>query len=200
MFTHPEIKEEILYSFQYGSKVYGTNTENSDDDFIVVVKSEEELEYGVHNDEENITVYSEKTFKRLIEEHDIAVLECIFSKETDFVFQLNLEKLRRSISSVASNSFVKCKKKLIEGKDYNPYIGKKSLFHSLRILDFGIQIAKYGKIIDFSSSNRHFWDIMNIKSNDWEVFKEKYQPIANALKTEFKKLAPLEKDTHNKEW
>src|SRR5690606_16367271 len=113
---------------------------------------------------------------------------------------LNLTQLRRSISAVASNSFVKCKKKLIKGPDYNPYIAKKSLFHSLRILDFGIQIATHGKIMDFSSCNHLYRDIMSIESDDWEIFKEKYTPLANSLKSKFKKVAPLDKDVNNKKW
>jgi hypothetical protein len=195
-----KVKEPILYIFRYGSKVYGTNTENSDDDYIVVVEGDEKLEYGIHEGEENITVYSEFTFKELIKKHDIAALECIFSNDTDFEFELDLTELRRSISAVASNSFVKCKKKLMPGPDYNPYIGKKSLFHSLRILDFGIQIATHGRIVDFSKSNDLYHEIMSIESNDWEVFKEKYQGLANKLKSEFKKVAPMDKDIHNKKW
>ena len=187
-----QIKEEILYIFPFGSKVYGTLSNRSDDDFIVVVKSNMDLKYGIHNDNVNIHVYSDKTFRDLINKHDIAALECIFSNETGYKFNLNLEQLRRSISAVASNSFVKCKKKLIVGPDYEPYIAKKSLFHSIRILDFGIQIAKHGKIVDFSSCN-HYYDIV-MKMDDWETIKDFFQPIANSLKSEFKKLAPLNKD------
>lgn len=200
MFSHPEIHEEILYVFPFGSKVYGTITEQSDDDYIVVVKEQKERHYGIHNDEVNIHVYSDASFQKLLEQHDITALECIFSQETTYDFQLDLHKLRRSISAVASNSFVKCKKKLMPGKDYNPYIGKKSLFHSMRILDFGIQIATFGRIVDFSSSNDLFHEIMDIESDDWEIYKERFTKRANALKSEFKKVAPLEKDETPKKW
>lgn len=193
-----EIKEEILYIFPYGSKVYGTDSDNSDTDLIVVVNIEDDLEYNINNEKYDITVYSDKRFKDLIKKHDIAALECIFSNETDYDFVLDFEQLRRSISAVASNSFVKCKKKLVEGPDYNPYVGKKSLFHSVRILEFGIQIAKHGKIIDFGASNHYLPIIMNIE--DWETLKEIFQPIANKLKSDFKKIAPLDKDIHNKKW
>lgn len=192
MTSLPEIKEEILHVFPYGSKVYGTNNEKSDTDLIVVVKGDQELEYGIHSDEMNVTVYSDKTFRNLLEKHHIAALECIFSNETEYEFKLNMTQLRRSISAVHSNSVVKCKKKLTEGPDYNPYIGKKSLFHALRILELGIQIAKHGRIIDFSASNHYLDIIMSI--DDWEILKNKFQPISNKLKSEFKKLAPLDKD------
>lgn len=193
-----EIKEEVLHVFPYGSKVYGTATEKSDDDLIVIVKSEEDLTYGIHNDEFDIHVYSDKTFRDLIQKHHIAALECIFSNETEYEFNLDMEQLRRSISAIVSNSFVKCKKKLLEGPDYNPYIAKKSMFHSIRILQFGIQIAKYGRIVDFSSANNYYDVVMNME--DWETIKDTFQPIANKLKSEFKKIAPLDKDIHNKKW
>ena len=41
-------------------------------------------------------------------------------------------------------------------KDKNIYIAKKSLFHSFRIIDFGTQIAKNGRITDYGSTN-HIW-------------------------------------------
>lgn len=191
-----QVKEDILYIFPFGSKVYGTTTEKSDDDYVVVVKGDSELTYGIHNDDFNIHVYSDGSFRQLLKQHHIVALECIFSNDTNYEFNLDLEQLRRSISAVASNSFVKCKKKLLPGKDYNPYIAKKSMFHSIRILDFGIQIAKHGKIIDFSSSN-HYHDVV-MEMNDWEIIKDTFQPIANKLKSEFKRIAPLDKDALKK--
>ncbi|AEO93371.1 gp109 [Bacillus phage G] len=192
------IKEEILYVFPFGSKVYGNVTKNSDTDLIVVVKGNEELKYQICDDDGDIHVYSRKTFEGLIDRHDISALECIFSNDTDFDFVLDFEKLRRSISAVASNSFVKCKKKLTSGSDYNPYIAKKSMFHSIRILEFGIQIAKYGKITDFGCAN-HYYEML-LEMDDWGTIKNYFQPIANKLKSEFKKLAPLDKDIYNKKW
>lgn len=200
MFQHSDIKEEIIEVFPFGSTVYGTVTEQSDEDYIVVVKGDENLHYGVHNEQVNIHVYSDASFRELLEKHDITALECIFSKENKYEFQLDLAKLRRSVSAVASNSFVKCKKKLMAGPDYNPYIGKKSLFHSLRILNFGIQIATFGRIIDYGSCNDLFHEIMSIESDDWAIYKERFTKRANALKSEFKLVAPLDKDETPRKW
>lgn len=198
MFKFVKIKEKILHVFPYGSRVYGTHTENSDYDYIVVVEGEEELEYGIHEDNYNVTVYSDVTFRKLIKEHHIAALECIFSNKTEYEFVLDYEQLRRSISAIASNSFVKCKKKLMPGPDFNPYVGKKSMFHSIRILDEGIQIGEYGRIVDFSASNYLLPIIMEM--NNWEEIKDYCQPIANEKKSKFKKVAPLDKDINNKKW
>lgn len=198
MLQFPEIKEPILHVFPYGSRVYGTATEKSDYDYIVVVDSDKDIKYDFERDNTNVHVYSESVFKILIERHDIAVLECIFSKENNYEFKLDLERLRRSISAVASNSFVKCKKKLMLGPDFNPYVGKKSLFHSVRILGEGIQIAKYGKIVDFGASNHYLQEIMAIDS--WEELRARFEPIVKELRREFKKLAPMDKDARNKKW
>jgi predicted nucleotidyltransferase len=192
--TRQNIDEKILKVYNYGSRVYGCNTENSDYDFIIIVESDKDLYYTVEKVNCNITVYSESMFIKRIKEHNISVLECIFQFKNDPYlehFNLNKERLRRSISGVSSNSFVKCKKKLAQG-DY--YIGKKSLFHSLRILGFGIQIALTGRIIDYSAYNHYLEEIMDMDTNDWETYKMIFKPIFNRMKTNFRVFAPLESE------
>lgn len=198
MLRFPEIKEPILHVFPYGSRVYGTATEKSDYDYIVVVDSNEDIKYDYEKENMNVHVYSESVFKVLIKRHDIAILECIFSKENDYEFNLDLERLRRSVSAVASNSFVKCKKKLLPGPDFNPYVGKKSLFHSIRILGEGVQIAEHGRIVDFGASNHYLAEIMDI--DEWDELRARYEPVVKELRKKLKKLAPLDKDKRNKKW
>lgn len=192
--TRNQIDERVLKHYKYGSRVYGCNNKNSDYDYIFIVESDnDELYYSVELPNVNMTVYSEAKFIKLIEQHHISALECIFQDENDEYlkyFKLDLEKLRRSISGVSSNSFVKCKKKIKQG---DVYIGKKSMFHSLRILNFGIQIAKYGKIDSYSCANVHHKTIFEM-DDDWEKINNKFKPIYNSLKTLFKKVAPLESD------
>lgn len=190
--TRTEIDEPIIEVYPYGSVVYGCTSKNSDEDFIVVVQSEKDLYYSVKTENGDITVYSEPLFIKRGREQHISVWECICLHENDRYFEkihIIPELLRREISSVSSNSFVKCKKKMAIGEDY---IGKKSMFHSLRILMFGIQIAKHGKIVDYAEANYLLPVIMNFKT--WDAVKEFCQPIFNKLKSEFKLLAPLESD------
>ncbi|MEE5181083.1 hypothetical protein JDW21_19400 [Bacillus subtilis] len=191
--TRDTIDEPIIKVYSYGSSVYQCQTKNSDSDYIVVVESEyRNLYYSVREEDADYTVYSEGKFIERIKDHHISAMECIFQNPNDQYlkyFTLDKEKLRREISAVSSNSFVKCKKKIALGEDY---IGRKSMFHSLRILMFGIQIAEHGKIIDYSCANNLLPDIMNLKT--WEDIKEKYQPIYNQLKSNFKIVAPLESD------
>ena len=104
-------------------------------------------------------------------------------------FELNKELLRKQISAVSSNSFVKCKKKMLQGDEY---IGKKSMYHSIRILGYGIQIAKYGRIVNYEAYN-FYYDVVMCKY-DWEEIHEYFKPIYNSMKSEFKILAPIDKD------
>lgn len=187
----------IINQYQYGSRVYETHSVYSDYDYIFVVEGNKGIITQQDFSNCNVTIYDISAFENAIEQHEISVLECLFlplkfikKHNMDFKFKVDIEKLRHSISSKSSNSWVKAKKKFEVEKDFNPYIAKKSLFHSLRILMFGIQIAKYGKIINYSEANDYWKEIKNIKSNNWEYYKNKYQPTYNSLKSEFKKVAP----------
>ena len=171
---------------------------------------------GIWSKDEQIqaTIYSHSKFIEMIKEHKIEALESIFLnnkyklKETiDYkkYFELDLDKLRRSISAVCSNSYVKCMKKMtrehlkdtVRPKSYYDYIGKKSLFHSLRIGMYGIQVAKCGKINDYIKLNNKYttmtlWDEINTFKT-WEELKNKYQNYANNIRSEFRIVAPLKK-------
>lgn len=189
-----EVTEEVLYKFEFGSTIYGTDNKKSDVDYNYVVKSDAPLKYSIEKPDISISVYDEQTFIQMIKDHHIQALECIFSQQDHpymQYYELDKTKLRHAISSVASNSFGKAFKKMMQG---DLYIGQKSLFHSLRIIMFGIQIAKHGKIIDFEEANPLYHAIMSSISTGSEDYKIVFKPIHNALMTEFRKLAPIEKD------
>jgi len=111
----------------------------------------------------------------------------------DIDFELNLQTLRKSISSITSNSWVKAKKK-IELPNEDSKIGLKSLYHVFRTLDFGIQIAKYGKIEDYNFIGGlnpvRDNDIDNILNPKWDYWNEKLKKKYNAKMSEFRILAP----------
>ena len=191
--------EQVLNVYPYGSKVYQTANQNSDDDFIIVcqdgIVDRDSLSSSWRN--LNATIYSYSSFCEKVDLHKISALECIslhndkllkFSK--DIPFKLNKSVLRESISEKASHSWVKAKKKFEVFQDRNVYIAKKSLFHSLRIIDFGIQFATQGKINDFTSCNSMWNDIYTDQNEEWHYYKEKYQKLFNEQMTQFRKLAP----------
>ena len=181
-----------------GSVVYGTYEEGvSDIDRLVVVdnKCEDLLKddvKGVYQDTDDEIDYQfmcEKTFEKMIYDNCIEVLECIFSKPTEHnwkymdMFVLDKWKLRQSVSSICSNSWVKCKKKLTVEKDYDLRCGQKSLWHSLRIYMYGIQLAETGKIYDWAQANRLWYEIRDAETPTWEYYYQKYKKLHNELRS-----------------
>lgn len=186
---------KALCVYKYGSVVYGTYKPGiSDTDYIAVVPDDvlnETAQFENGNDQ--YTFYTVSEWQKMLDDNNVAAVECRFLdkqfivKETvDFPFAVNVRKIREQFSATASNSWVKCKKKLTVEKDFAPRIGKKSLWHALRILDFGIQILKYGSITDYGSKNDLYAEIVECENNDWLYYKSKYQKMYNALKTEFR--------------
>lgn len=200
-----KLKELTLIKYNYGSFVYGTNDEFSDRDYICVIEDTDiiqEDEFQIKFDNCDYMFIKESKFINDIKNHDITALECIFLSNNMFVgdndrflkeFEYDENKLRASISSVCSNSWVKAKKKLTIEKDFDFRKAIKSLFHSIRIFDFGIQIANNRKIIDYSSCS-DLWinELSKETSTDWNYYKEKYKPIWNRKHSEFVKLAKKE--------
>lgn len=188
-----------LNIYRFGSHVYGTNHENSDEDFIIITDENKQI-----SDNINKKYFTYIEFQRLLNNHDIQALECYFLpnhfkiKETyvdGFKFNLDNAKLRVSISTVTNGAWVKGKKKLTVMADYDKYLGIKSLFHSIRILGIGIQIATHGKIIDYSEYNWFLKDLLKLSEQYehhelWDVIDSKYRSLYNKLNTEFKILCP----------
>ena len=189
------LRDEDVIFVPYGSRVYGTHSENSDYDYMAIVPANRRADTGeeYRHGNTNIHIYNKIDFQDQLNRHKVHALEAYFLDERvakDFVFKLHIPTLRESFSEKASNSFVKAKKKIEKEKDY--YIGWKSLFHSLRILNFGVQIAKKNEITDYGAANQIWFDILTAQQYNWDYFKQKYQPVYNALATEFRKLAPKE--------
>lgn len=203
----------IISIYLYGSAIYGLMGPKSDYDVIVIVdrKDDVHLKSKVvaltldamqsYFKKVDVNIYTEEEFLTALEGMEISFLEC--TNDTRFNSNLgtilygkkhvhpaiNLEKLRHSISQKASNSWVKAKKKMIvESPDFAPYIGKKSAWHSLRILMFGTQLAKHGRIVDVAEANSIYQDVMACET--WEELNEKFHPLYNHLSTEFRKVAP----------
>lgn len=186
--------DKVVGVYSFGSSTYGTQTDQSDSDFVIIVDMKKD--YIQHESKTvDMHIMSIDYFKQKLNDHDIMALETYFNptpiKKFETGFELDLVKLRHQVSSVVSNSWVKAKKKVsLENED--SWIGWKSLFHSLRILDFGIQIAKYGKITDYTCMVSLWHDILYmVKENKTiEEIMKHYKPIYNANRTEFRKLAP----------
>lgn len=200
------LSEHIITTFAYGSEVYGTVTPHSDIDTVVIVDDEIDLSDSTNGiweykkDKEDYQFINESRLIEMVKAHHIVALEMLSLPEDKIFygsvekyrqyFHLDNWKLRQVISSIASNAWAKAHKKMTVEKDYDLYRGQKSLFHSLRVFVFGIQIARDGKITDYSAANKYWDEIYAMGECGWETYKEKYRSVSNALRTEFIKYCP----------
>jgi len=202
------IKDEILGLYVYGSKLWGTNNENSDSDYAVVLsdtasvwKFYEKQYVQSESEDVDIHIMSESYYKNLVIECDEFGLSLFVQEyplikyETGIEYKdLSLQNLRKSFSSKANNSYVKAKKKLIDGEINIAY---KSMYHSLRILDLGKDIAtaikEEGKIYDLTSYGEnieYIADLFEQQYGNWDYIHKICKPLFNAYATEFRKMAP----------
>ena len=200
-----------LADYIRGSRMFGTYEYGiSDLDHLIVVDNycHDILDehprhmYELKIDSIDCQFICEDDFINMIKESSIEALECIFYlPEANKGKYLNLVdidkwKLRESVSAICSNSWVKAKKKLTIEKDYNLRIAQKSLWHSMRLYMFGIQIAKTGKIYDFQEANPLWDEIKNADTPTWDYYKEKYQKKFNSLRSELVKLCDRPKESN----
>lgn len=186
---------QVLNIYQWGSRVYGCYTDNSDYDYNVIVTDDYDiLKDNIEINNNHFNFYTLSEFEEMIKLNRIEALESAFvsdefkiKEKIKFNLQINLVELRRSISKVCSNSYDKCRKKLTIEKDFNPYIAKKSLWHYIRILLFGIQCVKYGEIVDYTEANKYYKDVVLNENNTWEYYKSNWHLFCNNLRTEFRK-------------
>lgn len=187
-------ERDLIAVYGFGSRVYGTAGPRSDRDFYVIADGVRDST-EVRNGDINLHLHTPSHFQDLLDRHKVGALECHFAppehrlvERWTFRFTLDKAALRREFSAVASNSWVKAKKKL--EVEHEPYLGKKSLWHAMRIVMFGTQIAAHGRIVDFAAANTLYPGIVENETDDWNWFKAQFQAPFNALNTEFRKVAP----------
>lgn len=192
----------ILNKYCFGSRVYGTQTQHSDEDFICVVADIDNEENSM-NSEANIQYLTVSEFQRRLDNHVIEVLECYFLPQKfilenqfpSFHFELDKGRLRVSISTTSANIWVKGKKKLLVGNEDCKYLAIKSIFHAVRILGMGIQLASTGIIYNYSEFNWLHSELMIMAAQEtdlglWKKIDDRYRKLFNKLNSEFKQLCP----------
>lgn len=173
--------DKILNIYPYGSRVYSTDDEYSDSDYIIVYKtsflsSGAFKDNAITSDDGEIqgVCYSRSGFIDAINNYEIGALECVFLPEEKIIqkkMNFNIKKFDKKeffkkIITKASSSWHFA---ILAKKDDNIEYVKKNIFHALRILDFAIQIKEYGKIINYSSMNKLKIEIF--QNDDIDVFK-----------------------------
>lgn len=194
--------QDVINIYPYGSRVYLTHSYQSDHDFIVIVKGTGQDRDSLSSSYNNLnaTIYSEESFREKIDRHSISAMECVCLPDANllkrtkaFPFKIDLSVLRESISAKASHAFHKAYKKFVVPQDRNVYIAKKSLFHGIRIANFGIQMAEHGRIINYDACNSIWFEILNNPDEDWESYDRLYTKLFNNTMTSFRKLAPMKR-------
>jgi hypothetical protein len=73
-------------------------------------------------------------------------------------------------------------------KNYNFYKTKKLIWHSIRLLYFGIDVKRFGQLTDYTKANYLYEDLLAVESHRWIDFRNRYIPIYNELTNEFLNL------------
>jgi hypothetical protein len=175
------IDEGVLNIYSYGSRIYGTANEDSDQDFIIVtkgsmLKSGAFKQNAISNQSRSIqgVLYSRSGFQDAINNYDISALECL-SIEADKVVQskwpFKIQKwdnreMAKKIIAKASNSWHLAD---LQAKDDWKHMAKKGIFHALRILSFGLQLKEHQRIVDFEECNWIWEDFKLIEDENFDT-------------------------------
>ena len=196
---HP-LKVKNIYIF--GSRIYGTSREGSDYDIIMIASNliaEEEKKIKIGDILFNIHIVTPDVFLSHLKMHNIKNLECLFApdwaklqEKTILPIDIDLKKLVKNNLAQSYSSWQGGKMKI---QKYDFYRGFKSIFHSIRMLMFAIQIAEHGKIIDFSAANHLYSEIVDCDEIEWGYFREKYLPLKIELEDKLKSFIKIEDKT-----
>lgn len=190
------MEDSIKKRYLYGSRAYGTHTNDSDWDYICLVDKYPKEGLTIIEGDNTFHLYTPYDFERALESHDVAVLEAVYlADDVPSNFVLNKGKLRESFSTVSNHSWVKGKKKLTVHFDYDKYAGLKSIFHSIRITDYGIQLAETEKVYNKTKYNYVLEELLALgeqyeRDELWDIIESRYKKLWKDLRHEFKILCP----------
>jgi hypothetical protein len=186
---------KVLNIYPYGSQVYGTADETSDNDYIIIFKSSL-LPSGAFRDnaisskdyQTQGVCYSRSGFIDAINNYEIGALECIFlpedkvvQKKMNFgITKFDERELSKKIIQKASASWHFA---TLAKKDNHMESSAKNVFHALRILDFGIQVKKNKTIINYGSMNKIREEIMeNFNYFDPYDYYDSFMKLSEEIK------------------
>lgn len=159
------ITEEVLAIYPYGSRVYGTATETSDYDYIIVtkgafLKSGAFKQNAISSADRKIqgVLYSRSGFIDAINNYEMGAIECLFIDPSlpiiaKWPFKIQKWDDKELISKVIQKASASWHIASEQSKGGWKDRAKKGVFHALRILMFGIQLKENRKIVDFTVAN-----------------------------------------------
>lgn len=183
--------EQICNVYLCGSRLYGNITCLSDYDYTVIVTEYcNDSDHNIRNDID-ITVLSINDMRESIAAHDIQRLinilsDCKLMQKVHFQVEINHKLLRNKVSEIYNKCLRTAK---VSWRNNEIYKSKKHLIHSIRYVEFAIQIILHKKIIDLSVCNNKFNEIIADTNMQWICYYNKYGSIAkNLYKDHFLKL------------
>jgi predicted nucleotidyltransferase len=168
-------KSDILDIILVGSRLYNTNTDISDYDYIVITKREYNG-LSINKSNKNITIFSKESYEKCLEEQKMLCLESFFAERkfkyknyNHFIYKLN-EKLL--IESTRKNT-IETLKKAVRTNDYN--LAKKRFFHAIRINSYKDQILNCGEIHNFRENFAIWNELKKNYDNSLKYLLVKYK-------------------------
>lgn len=209
-----QYNSDVIFAVLYGSHVYGTSTPDSDYDLYVVLKDTyniivqaDTLPFDIKSiGHIDITLVSEKYFLNALKENDVKAMEAIFVPPRYVVFgdqslyrsqfECYHPYLRNTYGKVCRNAWDRGSKKLTKETDPNEIkIGKKSLYHAIRLFICADQLYTNGEI-SFEDQKleeaKTFYGTIKDKPIDELVengkLKEEYINLYKQYDKEFRKI------------
>jgi hypothetical protein len=182
------LREAEVLLFPFGSRVYGTARADSDHDYLAVVPENRRASTGeqCRHGSANVTIFNRRDWREQLAAHKIHCLEAYYLPDGvcrgAFPFTLDRRSLRRSLFAKSEQSWLRARKKT------QPLLLWKGVFHALRILHFGIQIATTGGIVDYTGANVWWHELLTEASSDWAKVAERFQPERTRLSAEFRRV------------
>lgn len=171
--------------YPYGSRIFGTSTKDSDWDYVLVLKkpvSFSLIDKQTNQGKRSYQPVTIEEFQEGLNNCESRILDCYFlppemveiKPSKPWKFKLNKNALKAALIAKTDWGMERAAKKM---NSDNLKIGRKSLFHAIRILMFGLQIQRYEKIVDYEQTVPIWKSIMNFPSTKWEDFETVYKPI-----------------------
>ncbi len=203
---------DILNVYRYGSRVYGTDDECSDDDYIFVHKGfsiknsyNDNLSFrqnAISSDDGQIQVirYSRSGFLDAIDNYEISALECLFLPEENIIKETLEFSIRNFEKTSVDYEVRRMCKKIITKASGSWFLGnrdiensrfersEKAFFHALRILMYGVQLKEHRRIIDYSEANYIWNQMLELKEPlTYEKVNKDFLSLRNDLMEKLKK-------------
>ena len=169
--------------FRCGSHVYGTSSNTSDQDFVIVWKDPDAKKDLLFRPKLNFVVYGLTAFGKALEDQNVFALECYFApkqhvlKEASFHFKLDSKKLFEAAKERSDSDYAKAKRIF----DHDPESAKKKVFHAIRVPQFAKQIAEFGKIVNFHAAIPTWEEIILFDGVEWTEWDLKFGPLRTEL-------------------